>query len=36
MEWLRRKDPTLLVPGDDNPIRRASGLVNLIGVSPVR
>lgn len=36
MEWLRRKDPTLLVPGDDNPIRRASGLVNLIAVSPVR
>jgi SAM-dependent methyltransferase len=36
MEWLRRKDPTLLVPGDDNPIRRASGLVNLIALSPVR
>lgn len=36
MDWLRREDPTLLLPSDDNPIRRASGLVNLIAVAPVR
>jgi SAM-dependent methyltransferase len=33
IEWLRRTDPALLVPGDDHPIRRASGLVNLVAVA---
>lgn len=29
IEWLRSSDPTLLVPGDGNPMQRPSGLVNL-------
>jgi SAM-dependent methyltransferase len=33
IEWLRRTDPTLLIPGDDDPLRRASGLVNLIALA---
>jgi hypothetical protein len=32
IEWLRREDPALLIPADNHPIRRASGLVNLIAV----
>jgi ubiquinone/menaquinone biosynthesis C-methylase UbiE len=35
IEWFRREDPTLLIPGDDNPIRRPSGLVNLLATSPL-
>ncbi len=31
--WLRREDPELLIPADDNPIRRASGLVNLMALA---
>jgi SAM-dependent methyltransferase len=34
IEWFRKEDPTLLMPGDGNPIRRASGLVNLMAVAP--
>jgi SAM-dependent methyltransferase len=34
IEWLRREDPAMLVPAETNPIRRASGLVNLIAVAP--
>ena len=34
MEWWRRADPELLVPAENNPVRRASGLVNLTAVSP--
>jgi SAM-dependent methyltransferase len=34
IEWLRREDPTLLIPAENNPIRRASGLVNLIAALP--
>lgn len=33
--WLRREDPALLIPGDGNPIRRPSGLVNLLALSPL-
>ena len=33
--WLRRKDPTLLVPGEGSPMRRPSGLVNLVALSPL-
>jgi SAM-dependent methyltransferase len=35
IEWLRQADPTLMIPADDNPIRRASGLVNLIALFPI-
>jgi SAM-dependent methyltransferase len=34
IEWFRQADPQLLVPAEANPIRRASGLVNLIAVAP--
>lgn len=34
IENLRREDPALLVPAEGNPIRRASGLVNLIAILP--
>jgi hypothetical protein len=32
--WLRRHDAELLVPSEDHPLQRASGLVNLIAVAP--
>lgn len=35
VEWLRDRMPDLLVPGEDHPLRRASGLVNLIATSPM-
>jgi ubiquinone/menaquinone biosynthesis C-methylase UbiE len=34
IDWIRRSDPGLLVPGDGNPVRRASGLVNLVATTP--
>jgi ubiquinone/menaquinone biosynthesis C-methylase UbiE len=34
IEWFRREDPALLIPAETNPIRRASGLVNLIAMLP--
>jgi hypothetical protein len=33
IESFRREDPELLVPAEANPIRRSSGLVNLIAVA---
>ena len=34
IEWFRRVDPTLLIPAAGDPLRRPSGLVNLIAASP--
>jgi SAM-dependent methyltransferase len=34
MEWIRDKDPGLLMPGGGNPVQRPCGLVNLLATMP--
>lgn len=34
IEWIRERDRSLLIPGNGDPLRRSSGLVNLLATAP--